>query len=34
VGGMQPGFKGAADASTTATISGRLRVTGPAARVN
>jgi beta-glucosidase len=34
VGGKQPGFKGAADASTTATISGRLRVTGPAARVN
>jgi beta-glucosidase len=34
VGGKQPGFKGAADASTTATLSGRIRVTGPPVQVN
>jgi len=34
VGGEQPGFKGAADASTTATISRRFQVTGPPAQVN
>jgi beta-glucosidase len=34
VGGKQPGFNGAADASTTATLSGRFLVTGPPAQVN
>ncbi len=34
VSGKQPGFKGAADASTTATLSARIRVTGPPAQVN
>jgi len=34
VGGKQPGFTGAADASTTSTVSTRLTVTGPTAQVN
>jgi len=29
VGGKQPGFRGRADAATTGTLSGRVRVTGP-----
>jgi len=34
LGGKQPGFKGAADASTTAVIGGIVRLEGPRQPVN
>ena len=34
LGGKQPGFKGAADANTTAAISGIVRLEGPTQPVN
>lgn len=34
VGGKQPGFSGPEDAATTATLSGRLRLMGPAVQVD
>jgi beta-glucosidase len=34
LGGKQPGFKGAADANTTAVISGIVRLEGPTQPVN